>query len=215
MGSLRWPLFGLRVVTPRLELRYVDDDLARELAELAIEGIHPPDAMPFSVPWSRQEPEVMRVEFPKHHWGRRATFSEDDWALTMAVLVDGEPVGVQDAFAKQFTVTRQFETGSWLGRRHQGRGIGTEMRSAILHLGFEGLGADRAVTGAWEDNPASQAVTRKLGYADNGWDLLAREGSQARMLRFAMTRDEWLPRSRDDIVIEGLEPCLPLLGLDA
>src|SRR4051812_11182861 len=54
VGSLRWPLFGLRVCTPRLELRYVDDELARALAELAIDGIHPPDTMPFNVPWSRQ-----------------------------------------------------------------------------------------------------------------------------------------------------------------
>ena len=30
-----WPLFELRVVTPRIELRYVDDELAFELANLA------------------------------------------------------------------------------------------------------------------------------------------------------------------------------------
>jgi RimJ/RimL family protein N-acetyltransferase len=214
MGSLRWPLFGLRVCTPRLELRYVDDELARQLADLAVEGVHAPDAMPFNVPWTRQEPEVLRAEYPKHQWGRRATFAADDWMLAMAVLVDGEVVGCQDAFAKQFTVTRQFETGSWLGLRHQGRGIGTEMRAAILHLGFEGLGAQRATTGAWDDNPTSQAVTRKLGYADNGWDLLAREGAPVRMNRYAMTRDEWAVRRRHDILIEGLEACLPLLGLD-
>ena len=30
-----WPLFDLRVHTPKLELRYIDDDLATELAQLA------------------------------------------------------------------------------------------------------------------------------------------------------------------------------------
>ena len=214
MGSLRWPLFGLRVCTPRLELRYVDDDLARTLAELAIDGVHAPDAMPFNIPWTRQAPEVMRVEYPKHVWANRATFTAADWKLNFAVLVDGEVVGCQDAFAREYRITRQFETGSWLGLRHQGRGIGTEMRAAVLHLCFEGLGADRAVTGAWEDNPSSQAVTRKLGYADDGWTFKVREGERARMLRFAMTREEWLPRRRDDVVVEGLAPCLPLLGLD-
>ena len=215
MGSLRWPLFGLRVVTPRLELRYVDDELAHQLAELAIGGIHPPDEMPFNIPWSRQAPEVMRVEYPRHVWGKRAAFAADDWTLTMAVLVDGEVAGCQDAFAKDFAVTKQFETGSWLGLAHQGKGIGTEMRAAILHLGFAGLGADRAVTGAWEDNPSSQAVTHKLGYGDDGWSFKVREGSRARLLRFAMRREEWAPRRRDDIAIEGLAPCLPLLGLDS
>jgi RimJ/RimL family protein N-acetyltransferase len=215
MRSLRWPLFGLRVCTPRVELRFVDDEMARTLAELAIEGIHDPSAMPFNVPWSRQPPEVMQVEYPKHVWASRAALAVDDWKLTFAVLVDDEVVGVQDAFATQFPITKQFETGSWLGLRFQGRGIGTEMRAAILHLGFEGLGADRAITGAWEDNPASQAVTRKLGYADDGWSFKAREGARFRMLRFALLREEWAAGRRHDIVIDGLEPCLPLLGLDS
>jgi RimJ/RimL family protein N-acetyltransferase len=215
MGSLRWPLFGLRVVTPRLELRYVDDELARTLAELAIDGIHDPDTMPFNIPWSRQAPEVMRVEYPKHVWANRATFGPHDWKLDFTVLVDGEVAGMQSGFSKDFRITKQFETGSWLGQRFQGQGLGTEMRAAILHLGFQGLGADRAITGAWEDNPTSQAVTRKLGYSDDGWTFGVREGARVRMLRFALLRDEWEPRRRDDIAIEGLEPCLPLLGLDS
>jgi hypothetical protein len=33
------------------------------------------------------------------------------------------------------------------------------------------------------------------------------------MARFRMTRARWLERRRDDIRIDGLEPCLPLLGL--
>jgi hypothetical protein len=35
MTQKAWPLNGIRVVTPMLELRYVDDQLAVELAELA------------------------------------------------------------------------------------------------------------------------------------------------------------------------------------
>ncbi len=214
MGSLRWPLFGLRLLTPRLELRYVDDELSRALAELAVEGVHDPGAMPFAVPWTRQPPEVLRVEYQKHIWSKRATTAPDDWSISFAVLVDGEPAGVQDIFAKAFPVVRQFETGSWLGLRFQGRGIGTEMRAAVLHLGFAGLGAVRAETSAWEDNPTSQGVTRKLGYADNGWTYLAREGTRCRMLRFAMTREDWAARRGVDVTVEGLAPCLPVLGLD-
>jgi RimJ/RimL family protein N-acetyltransferase len=214
MADLRWPLYGLRICTPRLELRYIDDELAQALAELAIDGIHPPELMPFSIPWSRQEPEVMRREYPKHVWLRRATLGPEDWSLKFAVLVDGEVAGAQDAFAKHFAVTRQFETGSWLGQRFQGRGIGAEMRAAILHLGFAGLGAARATSGAFEDNPVSAAVSRKLGYADNGWSIENREGKPARLQHFALLREEWEHGRRDDIGIDGLEPCLPFLGLD-
>jgi RimJ/RimL family protein N-acetyltransferase len=215
MGSLRWPLFGLRVCTPRLELRYVDDALAQQLCELAIEGVHAPDAMPFSIPWTRQPPEVMRVEYPKHLWAKRATMGAEEWSLHFAVLVDGAVAGVQHIFAFGFPIIRQFETGSWLGLRFQGQGLGTEMRAAVLHLGFDGLGAVRAETSAWEDNPSSQAVTRKLGYADNGWTYMAREGRRVRMLRYALAREEWEQRCRPDITIVGLDGCLPVLGLDS
>jgi RimJ/RimL family protein N-acetyltransferase len=215
MADLRWPLFGLRICTPRVELRYIDDELAQALAELAIEGIHPPEAMPFSVPWTRQEPEVMRRDYSKHIWLRRATLTAEDWTLKFAVLVDGEVAGNQDLFAKHFAVTRQFESGSWLGQRFQGRGIGAEMRAAVLHLGFVGLGGVRAISGAFEDNPASMAVSRKLGYADNGWTIEEREGRPARLQHFALLREEWEAQRRDDITIAGLEPCLPFLGLDS
>ena len=42
------------------------------------------------------------------------------------------------------------------------------MRIATLHLGFLGLDALEASTGAFEDNLASLGVTRKLGYEPNG-----------------------------------------------
>ena len=48
-----WPLFDLRIVTPRLELRYVNDSDASELMALAAEGIHADDFMPFGIPWTR------------------------------------------------------------------------------------------------------------------------------------------------------------------
>jgi RimJ/RimL family protein N-acetyltransferase len=214
MADLHWPLFGLRIQTSRLELRYVDDELARTLAEVAIQGIHDEDEMPFSVPWTRQEPDALRREYLRHHWSKRALLTPDDWSLQLAVVLDGEVVGVQDTFAKDFPVTRSFETGSWLGRRFQGKGTGPEMRAAVLHLGFAGLGAQLAHTGCWEDNPRSEAVTRKLGYEPNGWSIGNRDGKAVRTDRFLLTRDRWERTRRDDITIEGLEACLPLLGLD-
>ncbi len=55
-------------------------------------------------------------------------------------------------------------SGSWLTASAQGRGIGVEMRAAVLHLAFAGLGALEALTSAWEDNVASQRVSLRLGY---------------------------------------------------
>jgi hypothetical protein len=50
MTAAIWPLFDLLVSTPRLSLRYVTDEVGRHLADLAAQGIHEPDTMPFSEP---------------------------------------------------------------------------------------------------------------------------------------------------------------------
>jgi RimJ/RimL family protein N-acetyltransferase len=60
---------------------------------------------------------------------------------------------------RDFAVLREVHTGSWLGRRYQGHGIGTQMRAAVLHLAFEGLGAQHAAFGAFEHNAASLGVS--------------------------------------------------------
>ena len=211
-----WPLFDLRITTPRLELRYVDDEIGARLMTLAAtDGVHAPDFMPFSTPWTRLEEPHLQQEGMRFYWRTRAETSPKHWMLPMAVYDDGTLVGVQDLKGVQFSVTRSIVTGSWLGRSHQGKGIGKEMRSAVLHLAFDGLGAEVAETSAYADNPASLGVTRALGYQENGWYLDAREGKQARHLRFLMTRADWEPRRRDDITVEGLEPCLPQLLADA
>src|SRR4051794_4505771 len=60
MKTEHWPLFGLRVDTPRLTLRYPDDDDAVALAELGAHGVHDPGWMPFSIPWTDVEPPLQQ-----------------------------------------------------------------------------------------------------------------------------------------------------------
>lgn len=213
MRTRLWPLFDLVVRTPRLELRYPDDELAAELAELTAQPIHDPATMPFSEPWTDGPVEHRPRGSLQFLWLHRAQWSPDEWSCPMTVLLDGKVVGVQDIKAKQFRVMKTFETGSWLTQRVQGGGIGKEMRAAILHLGFEGLGAERANTSAFHDNEPSLGVTRGLGYEPNGDSIEMRRDTADRQLHFAMTRGQWLTRRRDDIEIEGLEPCLDLFGL--
>lgn len=113
-----------------------------------------------------------------------------------------------------FPILRQVETGSWLGREYQGRGLGREVREATLHLGFAGLGATLAITGAFDDNVPSLAVTRGLGYSSNGSNRSVRRGEQATGLMFSLSVEEWGKRlRRSDISVQGVEPCLELLEL--
>src|SRR3954467_3443123 len=168
MRTRHWPLFDLVVRTPRIELRYPDDDLALAVAELAIAGVHDPSSMPFTLPWTDAPSGEQERNSLQHYWLARATWRPENWGCPMVILLDGEPVGVQGLQAEDFALKRTFSTGSWLGRAFQGQGIGKEMREAILHLGFAGLGAERATTSAFHDNHSSLGVTRAVGYEPNG-----------------------------------------------
>jgi RimJ/RimL family protein N-acetyltransferase len=84
-----------------------------------------------------------------------------------------------------------------------------------LHLAFAGLGAARATSGAFENNAASLAVSRALGYVENGDDIGAPRGKPMRQIRLLLTRADWEKNRRADIRIHGLEPCLPMFGLSS
>lgn len=211
MGHPYWPLFDLRVRTPRLELRPPDDELAVEVALVAAGGIHDPTSMPFLIPFTDQPSPQLERSSLQFIWRTRATWTPEKWALPLAVLVDGAVAGIQGVDGDQFALLRVAKTGSWLGRSFQGQGIGKEMRAAVLHLIFAGLGAQVAYSGAWHDNQQSLGVSRALGYEENGDMVLQRRDRPDRQIMLKLPREKW--QRRDDIVIENLEPCLELFGL--
>ena len=210
-----WPLFDLRVRTPRLELRYIDDEMAAELALLATQGIHDPEFMPFAMPWSTEPSPTLERNTMQFYWRCRAELSPTSWNINLATIVGGKVVGTTALIATDFPILRQFETGSWLGRAYQGQGIGKEMRVATLHLGFLGLAGDTATTSAWEDNGPSLGVTNKLGYSLAGTRRNVRQARASTMHHFEMSRADFVVRlQRDDIELHGVDDCLNLLGLD-
>jgi RimJ/RimL family protein N-acetyltransferase len=217
-GTLRrmswdpWPLRHLVLRTPRLSLRPDDDAGLLELAEEARLGVHPPGTMPFSTPWTDASPEERGLATLRWHWERRAVSRPERWSLQFLVRFDGRVVGVQGLYATEFAVTRDVETGSWLGLRHHRRGIGTEMRAAVLMFAFDHLGATQARSGAFLDNPASLRVSETLGYRPDGIDLYARRGERAENVRLLLTREAF---RRPDwaLQVEGVAACLPMLGI--
>ena len=170
-----WPAAGVVVRSRNIELRWMDDELIVELARLAARGVHDVDRMPFSTPWTRGTAEQVMRSVLTYQWATRLAVGADRFHLNCAVLVDGVVVGSQGAGAEDWNEHRTASTGSWLGRQFQGRGIGTRMRMLMLHLLFEGLGAAEATTGAFADNPASNAVSRKVGYCADDTEEMDRE----------------------------------------
>jgi RimJ/RimL family protein N-acetyltransferase len=214
MANPYWPLFDLRITTPRLEIRLPTDEELYRLLDVVDAGVHDPGMMPFTVAWTDVPAPRRYRESLQWWWSQRALWKVEDWSFCGAVFVEGEPVGVQDVAARDFRTLRAVTTGSWLGRQHQGQGIGKEMREAVLHFAFEGLGALEAHTSAFPDNQPSIGVTRSLGYADNGHETVARRGGRARQLRFYLDRGTWSSRRRADISVLGLERCREMFGLD-
>ncbi|OIH94499.1 GNAT family N-acetyltransferase, partial [Curtobacterium sp. MCBA15_001] len=163
-----WPLFRLSLRSPRLELRPTRDDDLPGLVEAALSGIHPQDRMPFGVPWTDADPATLARSLAQYHWRLRAEVSRASWAVAFTVLRDGEPIGVQDMSGHRFAARRTVGTGSWMASRHQGQGLGTEMRAALLSFAFDALDAEWAESSAVSWNAASLRVSEKLGYRVNG-----------------------------------------------
>ncbi|GAA2997135.1 GNAT family protein [Streptomyces drozdowiczii] len=207
-----WPLYGLRIRTPRLELRLPGLELLDELAAVAAGGVHAPDAMPFTVPWTDGSPAERGRAVFQHVLSTIAGWSADHWHLSLAVLHEGRVVGRQDLMAENFAVTGQVETGSWLGLAYQGRGIGTEMRAAVLHLAFAGLGAAAAVSAAMTDNPRSLGVSRRLGYQPDGLSVAALRGAPVTLQRLRLERGLWEKHRTTEVTIEGLDDCRDMFG---
>jgi RimJ/RimL family protein N-acetyltransferase len=212
MAAHFWPLFDLRLRTPRLELRLPTDDDLIALVKVAREGVIDQGRTAFLVPWNELPSPAFERQFLLHCWSGRGSWSPDKWSLVLAAILDGQPVGMQEILASDFAVRRVVSSGSWLGRAHQGHGLGTEMRAAVLALAFDGLGASIAESGYFEGNEASPRVSAKLGYVANGDETYAVGGKAIVEHKVRVTRETW----RRDVVpvaIEGLEPCLKLFGI--
>jgi RimJ/RimL family protein N-acetyltransferase len=204
------PLYGLRVRTPRLELRLPTEAELVELYEVAAAGIHPPEEMPFAVAWTD---DLTEEAFLAYHHSNRETWTPESWKIDLGTWLDGVLAGVQGIGADDYAEQRTIATGSWLGRRFQGRGVGTEMRAAVVELAFRELGAAAVTSSAFEANAASRGVSEKLGYRLVGRDTMSPRGIPQPHLQLRLERREWRGAAFA-VEIEGAERCLPLFGAD-
>jgi RimJ/RimL family protein N-acetyltransferase len=202
------PLLAIRIRTPRLELRLPTDEEIVELYRVAEAGIHPPEEMPFFIPWTDT---LNEQDFVAYHWQARESWSPESWRANFVTFLDGRPIGTQGLEAADFAAKREVETGSWLGEAHQSRGYGFEQRAAVLELAFRGIEAQAATSGALADNVPSQRISEKLGYRVTGTREIAPRGEPVLHYDYRIERSDW--RCPIPVEIEGLEAALPLFGL--
>lgn len=206
-----WPLFALRLTTPRLVLRPLRDEDLPGLVSSALAGIHDPERMPFGVPWTDASADELPASFAQYHWRLRANASPESWGISFTVLLNGIPIGIQELHARNFANLRTVESGSWLARRHQGIGLGTEMRAGLLMFAFDVLQAEWAQSSAASWNAPSLGVSEHLGYTRNGVNRVqTRPGEITEEVRVILHRDDF---TRPDwkLEIEGAEAMARLL----
>lgn len=217
-----WPLFDLRITTPRLELRPPREADIPALITAAQSGIHEPDYMPFGVAWTDAPSPEFERNFYQWYWRSGAGLSPDSWTIPLMVLAGGEPLGIQDVRGDQFLQLRVAGTASWLRRDAQGQGYGKEMRAAVLALAFDGLDAEIAVSGSNVDNHSSIAVSRAMGYSEDGFSRHAPRGEALEVIRWRLRRETYEKLRADGhygrwepVAFEGLAAVRRLIGLPA
>lgn len=213
MLSDLWPLYGLTIVTPRLELRLPHEEELTRLAHLAGQGIHRAGERPFLTPWTDGRPEDRARVVLQGHWRHLGGWSPASWHLGLGVFRDGEPIGMVTVRARDFPVVRQVTTSSWLGLAHQGQGYGTEARIGLLTLAFDHLGARAALTEVFQDNHASQGVSRRLGYEHDGISVDARGDEALVSDRLRLTAEKWAGQERPAVRVDGMAAARAMFGL--
>lgn len=208
-----WPLAGLRLSCRDVSLRPVREaDLTALAAVLPADVEQDPRLELFP---GLSDEENRRRLFYQGYWRALGTWSPSSWVLHFAVAYRGELVGVQTLEGDDFPALRTVDSASWLVPGVRGRGLGAAMRTAVLGLAFDGLGAVAAVSSAVAGNAASLAVSRRLGYAENGVGLLVVPGGAVAELRHVrLTAPAWRSAGHGRAVtVDGLPPCLPWFGL--
>ncbi|MFJ4168823.1 GNAT family N-acetyltransferase [Paenarthrobacter sp. NPDC089714] len=207
-----WPPFGLTLTTPRLQLRPLLDADIPAAVSAARSGVHEPGKSPFSTPWAELPDDELAPKMAQWYWRCRAGFTPDEWTLLLGVWQDGELLGVQDLAAKNFAVLKTVSTGSWLKQAAQGRGVGKEMRAAVVSYAFDYLKAEVAESEAATWNQQSLGVSTSLGYQPNGltrdaWGTKVEDVQKVRLTPETFKRPDWT------LHVQGHEGLSTYLGL--
>ncbi|NUL48095.1 GNAT family N-acetyltransferase [Cellulosimicrobium funkei] len=219
-----WPLFGLRLESGALELRTVHDgDLPAHLAAVN-EGIHEAAGTnPFGPNrWSSAPAEDIARNAMHDIWRNRAETDRDRWTIQLGIWDHGATdhgrrstgrlVGNIVVRAAGFPVTRTVDTGSWITRSAQGRGLGRRARAMALVLAFDHLGAEHATTECAAWNHGSRRVTESLGYEPQGSSVQDWGGEAVEVLGYRLGPERFV-RPAEDVAVTGAAAVRHQLGI--
>lgn len=205
-----WPLHGIRLHTADLQLLVMTE------ADLPVLGALLPDDLEMNPHATRyaglDDGANRRAVLAQGYWRALGMWSPEDWALPFVVRAAGDVVGVQWLEGPDWVVERTVDSSSWLVAAARGRGLGKQMRAAVLALAFGPLGARAAISSAVVDNRSSLGVSRALGYRDTHRSVLEHSGETLQHVRLESAA--WSASGQaHGVVVDGVAPALPLFGL--
>lgn len=204
-----WPLFGIRLRYRDVLLRPMREADVPDLAAMLPGDVGHDPRLPMFPSQTFEENE--RRLFCQSYWRSMGTWDPSAWSLHFVVSLDGRPVGVQTLEATNFPALRTVDSASWLIPAARGRGAGVAMRTAVLGLAFDHLGAVAAISSATLANAASLGVSRRIGYAENGRSrIVDTSGEVVELQNFLLTAGRW-PGA--PVEVTGLTPARPWFGL--
>jgi RimJ/RimL family protein N-acetyltransferase len=207
---VEWPFFDLRITSGEVLLRGVTDGDLEPLLKAVPDDL---EMNPANERFQDLEPERdRRRQVVAEIWTHRGTWSPGSWCLDLVVEVDGRVAGLQALEGDEFPLLHTVDSHSWLATDVRGRGLATLMRVGVLSLAFGHLGAEMAVSSAEPDNAPSLAVSRRLGYVDNGLSRNKGPTGMIDLQHVRLTREAWLAVGRT-AEVSGVADCLPWFGL--
>lgn len=162
------------LTTRRLTLRPLADGHADALAAATVPDV---TRMMGYVPTGMSRDEVL-ADMPRRRWRGLPNF-------TLAIEKGGAFIGSAAFGGSPLSIAFFLVPGAW------GRGLMTEALAAFVPELFRRFPMNRIVADHFEDNPASGAVLRKLGFEETGREMgtsLARL-EPAPLITYALTRD--------------------------
>ena len=212
MEGWSWPLHGIRLRTADLDLQVMTEaDLPTLWSVLPDDVGMNPHATTYAGLDGRANRSAIIAQA---YWRALGVWSPDDWALPFVVRSGGEVVGAQWLEGPDWRADRTVDSSSWLVAPARGRGLGKQMRAAVLALAFGPLRADAAVSSAVVDNavvPRRLAGPRLPRHAPLGARALG--GDAAARASRARRRGRASGQARE-VVIAGVSPALPLFGIE-
>ncbi|MFX4271673.1 GNAT family N-acetyltransferase [Propionibacteriaceae bacterium Y1685] len=208
------PLFEVALQIDDVDLRLVREADLSELADLLPADVDQDPAAERLI--GLDDRANRRRVLHQSYWRALATFSPSAWQLPLAVRQGGALVGVQTLEGTDFVSLRTVDSASWLSSAARGRGIGIAMRTAVLTLAFDHLGALVAISSAEPTNHASLGVSRRLGYQDNGLSMINSPRGAVPLQHQRLTVERWRATAgeRPAVRVSNLTACLPWFGLD-